>query len=72
MGDKFWGKLANIDLIGCNNNIKNPKKIREFSDKLCKVIKMKKYGPVYLKRFGTGKLEGYSLMQFIESFYRYF
>lgn len=56
---KFWGKSASIDLVGCNDNVKKPKEIKRFCDELCKVIKM--------KRFGVGKLEGYSFMQFIET-----
>ncbi len=64
---KFWGKLASIDLTGCNDKITKPKEIRRFCDELCKKIKMKKYGPTYIKRFGVGKLEGYSFMQFIET-----
>ena len=67
MVQKFWGKSAVIDLYGCNNRIKNPERIKEFIDRLCKRINMKKYGPLYLERFGEGKLEGYSCMQFIET-----
>lgn len=67
MNQKFWGKLASIDLVGCNDFIKQPKKIKEFCDGLCKVIKMKQYGPTRIKKFGIGKLEGYSFMQFIET-----
>lgn len=63
----FWGKLASIDLVGCNDKITKPQKIRRFCNELCKNIKMKKYGPIHLKRFGVGKLEGYSFMQFIET-----
>jgi len=64
---KFWGKLASVDLVGCNDKISKPDEIRRFCNTLCKKIKMKKYGPTYLKRFGVGKLEGYSFMQFIET-----
>jgi hypothetical protein len=64
---KFWGKLASVDLIGCNENVTNPREIRRFCIGLCKNIKMKRYGPTHLKRFGVGKLEGYSFMQFIET-----
>jgi len=70
MGDKnklFWGKLASIDLVGCNDNISKPPRIRRFCIELCKKIKMKRFGPTHLKRFGVGKLEGYSFMQFIET-----
>lgn len=67
MNNKFWGKLASIDLVGCNDKVSNPREIRRFSDEICKLINMKKYGPLRLKRFGVGKLEGYSFMQFIET-----
>lgn len=63
----FWGKLASIDLVGCNDKISKPDEIRKFCNQICKEIKMKKYGPTYLKKFGVGKLEGYSFMQFIET-----
>jgi len=67
MDDNFWGKSASINLGGCNDNVSNPKKIREFVDALCKKISMKKYGILHLKKFGYGELEGYSCMQFIET-----
>jgi hypothetical protein len=63
----FWGKLVSVDLVGCNDKITEPQEIRRFCNGLCKNIKMKKYGPIHLKRFGVGKLEGYSFMQFIET-----
>lgn len=66
-GNKFWGKLASIDLVGCNDRISKPQYIRRFCIQVCKNIKMKRYGPIHLKRFGVGKLEGYSFMQFIET-----
>jgi len=66
-GKNFWGKLASIDLIGCNDNISKPQYIRRFCNELCKNIKMKRYGPVHIKRFGVGNLKGYSFMQFIET-----
>lgn len=66
-GKIFWGKLVSIDLVGCNDKITKPREIRRFCNGLCKNIKMKRYGPIHLKRFGVGKLEGYSFMQFIET-----
>jgi len=63
----FWGKLASVDLVGCNDKITKPQEIRRFCNGICNKIKMKKYGPIHLKRFGVGKLEGYSFMQFIET-----
>ncbi len=67
MGDNFWGKSASINLGGCNNFVSKPGKIREFIDKLCKEINMKKYGILHLEKFGYGDLEGYSCMQFIKT-----
>ncbi|MEK6878174.1 MAG: S-adenosylmethionine decarboxylase [Nanoarchaeota archaeon] len=67
MNEKLWGKSAMIDLVGCNENIKQPKKIQEFIDKLCSAINMKKHGQCHIERFGYGKLEGWSFMQFIET-----
>jgi S-adenosylmethionine/arginine decarboxylase-like enzyme len=67
MSEKFWGKLASVDLIGCNDKITKRREIRKFCKGLCKNINMKRHGPIHLKRFGVGKLEGYSFMQFIET-----
>ena len=62
-----WGKLAIINLYECSERIKNKKKIKEFIQILCRIMNMKKAGPVKVKRFGKGKLEGYSAFQFIET-----
>ena len=67
MVQKFWGKLVVINLHGCNDYIQDSKKIKEFIEKLCKKIKMKRHGPLYLDKFGEGRLYGYSCMQFIET-----
>ena len=63
-----WGKLAAINLYDCNENyIKDKKKIKEYITKLCEEIQMKKVGFPKIKRFGKGKLNGYSAIQFIET-----
>ena len=63
-----WGLLASIDLYDCAPElIRSPKKIEEFIIKLCAKIKMQRYGPAMIKRFGEGELEGYSALQFIET-----
>lgn len=65
---KPWGKSISINLFGCKLEfISNPEIIKEFISQLIKVIDMKAHGPVYIERFGEGKLEGYSAMQFIET-----
>lgn len=65
---KEWGKIVFVNLRGCDKKIsKSKKKLESFSGELCKLIKMKSYGPTILKKFGQRDLEGYSLMQFIET-----
>lgn len=60
--------MASLDLHGCcPEYIRKPAKIREFIVQLCDSIKMKRYGPAMIKRFGEGELEGYSALQFIET-----
>jgi len=63
-----WGLLAAINLYDCNSKlIKNKKEIKKFIIDLCNLIKMKRFGPARIRRFGEGKLEGYSAMQFVET-----
>ncbi len=63
-----WGLLAIINLYDCNPTlIKSPKVIKKFIIELCKVIKMKRFGEPIIERFAQGPLEGYSVMQFIET-----
>ena len=68
MSKKNWGQLAVLNIYGCKSDIlRNPGKIRKFLPELCKKIKMKPMGLPIVKRFGSGTLEGYSAMQFIET-----
>lgn len=63
-----WGKLASVDLSGCDHEfIQNKGKIKEFIGALCRVIGMKPVGEPVIKKFGEGSLEGYSAFQFIET-----
>ena len=65
---KEWGRSASIDLHGVDHDlVRDPKAIRSFVVKLCKLIKMHRVGEPEIKRFGHKKLRGYSLMQFIET-----
>lgn len=64
---KNWGQLAVIDLYGCDIKKFNLRDMKFFILELCKKIKMKPRGKPLVKKFGKGKLEGYSLMQFIET-----
>ncbi len=63
-----WGQLAVIDLFECDFDIlKDEEKIKEYIKSLSERIDMKLFGEPLIKRFGKGELEGYSLMQFIET-----
>jgi len=65
----YWGELI-LDLYDCDpKTIRSRKKILEYANKICNLIKMKKYGKPFIERFGFGKdfTVGYSLVQLIES-----
>ena len=59
-----------LDLYECNNDtISSEEKIKEFAEKLCKILKMKAYGEPLTPYFGLKNehTKGYSLLQFIET-----
>lgn len=66
---KIYGKELILDLFDCDPKIiRSKKKILQYLNKLCFLIKMRKYGRPLIKRFG-GKSTfggGYSFFQFIE------
>jgi len=63
-----WGKLTIINLYQCEPSfIRNKNKIKEFIEKLCLQINMKKHGEPIIKRFGKNKLKGFSVLQFIKT-----
>lgn len=65
---QWWGRSSSVDLHNCEKKfLKDPKKIKKFVKDLCKVLKMKRHGPVRLDRFGHGALRGWSMLQFIET-----
>ena len=69
MVERFWfGKITCIDLHGVDREIiTNPESIKIFIYNLCKTLKMKRHGETLVDRFGSGRLEGYSALQFIET-----
>lgn len=70
MQKRIYGKELILDLVDCNPEIiRSKKKILEYLDKLCQIIKMKKYGSPIVKRFGFGQdyTAGYSAIQLIET-----
>ncbi len=67
---KTYGYELVMDLYGCNKRIISSKsKLQEYTNRLCKLIKMKKYGKTLLPYFGEKKAftKGYSLVQLIET-----
>ena len=66
--DWWWGRSASVDLHNCDPIlVKDPAAIKRFVKRLAKELKMHLVGPTLVKRFGHGKLRGYSMMQFIET-----
>jgi S-adenosylmethionine/arginine decarboxylase-like enzyme len=66
--DAPWGSLAAIDLHGCDpSRLADPEVIRAFVPAVIDAIGMRAHGPLALERFGSGGLEGWSAMQFIET-----
>ncbi|MBU2616841.1 MAG: S-adenosylmethionine decarboxylase [Nanoarchaeota archaeon] len=62
------GQLTIIDLYECDNDlVKNKVALARFGKELCKVIKMKAHGGPIIKRYGKGKLRGYTAVQLIET-----
>jgi len=67
---KIYGKELILDLYNCDPRIiRSKKKILEYSNKICNLIKVKKYGKPICERFGFRRdfATGYSLVQLIES-----
>lgn len=68
MKKNVWGQTLSVDLYECNYSaLTNPKILKKFCRELCDKIDMIPVGQPIIKRFGKGELEGYSLMQFIET-----
>jgi S-adenosylmethionine/arginine decarboxylase-like enzyme len=62
------GQLTIINLRECDKNlVSNRNVLRNFCLELCNVIKMKAYKTPIIKKFGKGKLLGYSAVQLIET-----
>ncbi|MFA7676950.1 MAG: S-adenosylmethionine decarboxylase [Candidatus Omnitrophota bacterium] len=70
MKKKIFGYELILDLFECDNSvITSKKKLKEYVDTLCKLIKMKQYGKTLLPYFGekAPHTKGYSLVQLIET-----
>ncbi len=64
-----WGLSISVDLKQCDGKIiRSAKKIREFVDQLCELIKVKKFGKTIIVNFGENeRVYGFSMMQLIET-----
>ena len=70
MSKKIFGYELVMDLFGCDKKvITSKKKLQQYTTKLCKLIKMKRYGKTLLPYFGEKEefTKGYSLVQLIET-----
>lgn len=70
MKKKIYGYELVLDLCDCDKSVlSSKKKLQQYVDKLCKLIKMKKYGKTLLPYFGLKAeyTKGYSLVQLIET-----
>ena len=67
---KIFGYELVLDLFECDAEvITSSKKLKQYVDRLCKLIKMKQYGKTLLPYFGEKEMftKGYSLVQLIET-----
>lgn len=64
-----WGLYTSIDLKNCDVSlIRDEDVIKDFIDKLCKLINVKKYGETIIVDFGENdRVTGFSVMQLIET-----
>lgn len=70
MAREEYGMEVILDLYGCNPKvIRSKNALRNFVDRMCKLLKMKKFGKTLTPHFGhnCSKTSGYSLLQFIET-----
>lgn len=65
--EEHWGFHLMLDISGCNDNIKDGDKLTKFIKDLVKAIDMKAVGDPVIKKFGSGSLFGYSVVQLIET-----
>ncbi len=66
----IYGQELIMDLYECDfKKISQKKYIQQYSNKLCRLIKMKKFGKALIPYFGFKKphTKGYSLVQLIET-----
>lgn len=65
-----FGLEVILDLYECDPKVvRSAKKLEEYTKKLCKLLKMKRYGKTQLPHFGYNEAHtaGFSMLQFIET-----
>lgn len=68
--EECYGMEVILDVYGCDLKIISCENaIKEFADKMCRLLGMKKFGKALTPHFGHAdpKTSGYSLLQFIET-----
>ena len=66
---KYWGMELQLDMYNCDPDlIRNKYWIGKFTEYLCDMIKVKRFGKPIIVNFGEDKrVAGYSLAQLIET-----
>lgn len=66
---EVWGLLTSLDIEDCDSGlIRSADAIKEFTSRLCTLIKMRPFGECQVVHFGQDeKVEGFSMFQFIET-----
>lgn len=70
MSEGSFGLEVIMDLYDCDPKvIRSSKRLSEYVTKLCKLLKMKKFGKTLLPHFGYNEAHtaGFSMLQFIET-----
>ncbi|KUK55120.1 MAG: S-adenosylmethionine decarboxylase related protein [Atribacteria bacterium 34_128] len=67
--ENIWGLLTSIDLHYCNPKIiRDAEAIKQYVNKLCQIIEMKRYGDTQVVNFGKEeRVAGFSMTQLIET-----
>jgi len=66
--EQAWGLLTCLDIHDCHpETIRDSQALTRYAIELCRLLKVTAFGPPQVVRFGRGQVEGYSLVQLIET-----
>jgi len=66
--EQAWGMLTSLDIYDCDpEKIRDGEAIGRYAGELCRLLEVRAYGPPQVVNFGQGEVEGYSLVQLIET-----